>query len=470
MMGGARYASGALTSAYEAVSRIARLRGCATAIAAALVVFSVQISPALGASTGDPAEEFLWGIAKNGNTEALFKIYLQDYPNGLHSAEAEARIKELSAPSAQPAQEQSLAQPPPIPAPAPPPKAPPQLSPAPPPTPEQQAKRIQATFYAKAKAVLREAPAGDGKIRRHLRLREVLKVDLQSENGQWYHVGGAHGGWVDAGHTMDAKTAEAEAWTQADHTSGVEGLQAYLKEFSKGAHAKEAQEKLDAVEAEQAPPGTSQDHQAEGQGATPEEREALNDLTKSWRDEPAPEDPRQITPPGDNAGGMPPHPDAPIPSPEPNGTSQEASREPDQRSQLPTPTLPSGNAMEQYDAALGMLIHGQFKDGEERLESIIRQFPSDPIIANVRYSLGDSYFNQQDYEHALIQLQLALNLKPSSPTAPLAHLQIAVSKGYRGEQQEACAELQSLSSKYRGAVLDWEQRISEWQRNLQCGR
>jgi TolA-binding protein len=471
MMGGARCVSGSLTSAHQAVSRIARLRGCATAIVAALVVFSFQISPALGASTGDQAEEFLWGITKNSNTEALFKIYLQQYPNGPHSAEAEERIKELSAPSAQAAQEQSLAQPPPMPAPAPPPKAPPQLSPAPPPTPEQQAKRIQATFYAKAKAVLREAPASDAKIRGRLYVREVLKVDLQSDDGQWYHVGGAHGGWVDAAHTMDAKMAEAEAWTQADHSSGVEGLKAYLKAFPKGAHANEAREKLDAAEAEaEAPPGASQDHQAEEPSVTPEEREALNDLTRKWREEPAPEAPRQITPPGDNGGGMPPHPDAPTPSPESNGTTQEAPREPDQRSQLPTPTLPYGSAMEQYDAALGMLIHGQFKDGEERLESIIRQFPSDPIIANVRYSLGDSYFNQQDYEHALIQLQLALSLKPSSPTAPLAHLQIAVSKGYRGEQKEACAELQSLGSKYRGAVLDWEQRISEWQRNLQCGR
>jgi TolA-binding protein len=438
MVGGARDDSGSSPSANDAVSRVAGLRGCATAIFAALVVFSLQISPVVGASTGDPNEQFLWDTVKDSKTDALFKIYLQQYPHGAHSAEAEERIKELGAPP--PPQEQSLAQPPP--APAPPPKAPPQLSPAPPQTPEQQAKTLHATFYAKANAVLREAPASDGKIRRHLHTREVLKVDLQSEDGRWYHVSGAHIGWVDAAHTMDAKTAEAEAWTQASHSSGVEGLQAYLKEFPKGAHAKEAREKLPAVEAAEAPSDASQDHQDEGQGPTAEET------------------PRQITPPGDDDGGTPPHLDAPTRSPEPNGTSN----------QPPIPTLPHGTAMEQYDAALGMITHGQFKAGEEGLELIIKQFPSDPILPNVRYRLGDVYFNQQDYEHALIELQLAYNLKPSSPDAPLALLQIAVSKGHRGERDQACSELQTLGGKYRGQVEFLEQRISEYQRALGCGR
>jgi TolA-binding protein len=463
MVGGARYDSGSSPSAHDAVSRGASLRGCATAIFVALVVFSFQISPVVGASTGDPNDQFLWDTVKDSKTDALFKIYLQQYPHGAHSTEAEERIKELSAPPPQP--------PPPMPAPPPAPNAPAQLSPtpAPPPTPP---KTIHATFYAKAKAVLREAPASDAKTRGHLYVREVLKVDLQSEDGQWYHVGGAHSGWVDAAHTMDAKTAEAEAWTQADHSSGVEGLKAYLKAFPKGAHANEAREKLDAAEAA-AEPGASQDHQAEEQGATPEEREALNDLTRKWREEPAPEAPRQITPPADSGGGTPPRPDASAPSSgmESDGNSQqEARREPDQGNPAPIPTLPHGSAMEQYDSALGMLIHGQFKDGEERLESIIKQFPSDPIIANVRYSLGDTYFNQQDYDHALIELQLALGLKPSSPNAPLAHLQIAVSKGYRGETQEACSELQSVGSQYHGEVIGLEQRISEWQRVFKCDR
>jgi len=473
MVGGARYDSGSSPSAHAAVPRVAGLRGCATAIFAVLVVLSFQISPVAGASTGDPNDQFLWDTVKDSKTDALFKIYLQQYPHGAHSAEAEERIKELSAPPSQPPQEQSLAQPPPMPAPAPAPKAPPQLSPAPPPTPEQQAKTIRATFYAKANAVLREAPVRDGKIRRHLHTREVLKVDLQSADGQWYHVGGTHGGWIDVAHTMDAKAAEAEAWTQASHSSGVEGLQAYLKEFPKGAHAKEAQEKLPSVEAEEAPSDASQDRQDKGQGATAEEREALNDLTKKWRDEPAPEAPRQITPPGDNGGGTAPRPDALARSPgmEPNGNSQqEARREPDQRSQAPIPTLPHGTAMEQYDAALGMLTRGQTKPGEEALESIIKQFPSDPILPNVRYRLGDVYFNQQDYEHALIELQSAYALKPSSPDAPLALFQIAVSKGYRGERPEACSELQAVGSKYRGTVEFMDERIREWQRIFQCGR
>jgi TolA-binding protein len=101
---------------------------------------------------------------------------------------------------------------------------------------------------------------------------------------------------------------------------------------------------------------------------------------------------------------------------------------------------------------------------------IIKQFPSDPILPNVRYRLGDVYFNQQDYEHALIELQLAYNLKPSSPDAPLALLQIAVSKGHRGERDQACSELQTLGGKYRGQVEFLEQRISEYQRALGCGR
>jgi TolA-binding protein len=465
-VGGARDDSGSSPSVHEAARRGVRVRGHARAILVALAIIGLHGISALSAPA-DTAEEYFWDAVKDSTTAAPFKVYLQQYPNSVHSAEAEERIKELSAPPAQPPQEQSLAQPPPLPAPPPAPKAPPQLNPAPPPTPEQQAKKIHATFYAKPNAVLRDAPASDAKIRKRLYPREVLKVDLQSEDGRWYHVGGAHSGWVDAASTVDAKTAEGEAWTQANRSSRDEDLKAYLKAFPNGAHAKEAKERLAESEA---PSDDSQNHQADG--ATTEEREALDSVTKMLRDDnsPAPQAPHQFTADPDSAGGAPPHADAPAAPAE--GTSQEARLEPGQGSQAssPAPPLPHGSAREQYDAALGMITRGQFKAGEEGLESIIKQFPSDPIIANVRYSLGDVYFNQQDYAHALTELQSAYGLKPSSPNAPLALLQIAVSKGYRGETQNACSELQSVGSKYHGEVQFLEERISEWQRIFKCGR
>jgi TolA-binding protein len=473
MVGGASYDPDSSPSVHEAVRRSAHARGYARALLAALAIVSLYGTSALSASA-DTAEEYFWDAVKDSKTAAPFKVYLQQYPNSAHSADAEERIKEFSAPPAQPPQEQSLALPPPMPAPPPAPKAPPQVSPAPQPTPEQQAKAIHATFYAKPKAVLRDAPASDAKIRRRLYVREILKVDLESEDGQWYHVGGARGGWVDVASTVDAKTAEAEAWTQAAHSSRVEDLKAYLKEFPKGGHVKEAKEKLAAAEADAEAPSDAQDHQAEGQGATPEEREALVSVTKMLRDEnnPAPQAPHEFTANPDSAGGTPPRADAPAaPADVPaEGSSQEARLEPGQGSQAAIPTLPHGNAMEQYNAALGMLAGGQFKAGEEGLKSIITEFPSDPIIASVRYRLGDVYFNQQDYEHALKELQLAYNLKPSSPDAPLALYEMAVSKGYRGETQEACSQLQAVSGKYRGTVEFMDERIREWQRTFKCAR
>jgi len=461
-VGGARYDSGSSPSVHETARRGVRVRRYATAILGALALVGLHGASAVSAPA-DTAEEYFWDAVKDSTTAAPFKVYLKQYPNSAHSAEAEQRIKELSAPPAQPPQEQSLVQPPPLPAPSPAPQAPPPLNPAPPPTPEQLAKKLHATFYAKPNAVLRDAPGSDAKIRKHLYPRQVLKVDLQSEDGQWYHIAGTHGGWVDAASTVDAKTAEAEAWSQADRSSGVEDLKAYLKAFPSGAHAKEAKQRLAALEA---PSDDSQAHQAEG--ATPEEREALDSVTKMLRDDNSPA-------PQDSAGGTPPQADVPAASPGMPGegsSQQEAHLEPGQESEAPTPTppLPHGNAKEQYDAALGMITHGQFKAGEEGLESIIKQFPSDPIIANVRYSLGDVYFNQQDYEHALSELQLAYRLKPSSPGAPLALLQIAVSKGYRGDTQNACSELQSVGSRYHGEVQFLEERISEWQGIFKCSR
>ena len=472
-MGGARYDSGSSPSVHEAARRSVRAPGYARAILVALAITGLQGISALSAPA-DTAEEYFWDAVKDSTTAAPFKVYLQQYPNSAHSAEAEERIKELSSPPVQPPQEQSLAQPPPMPAPTPAPKAPPQVSPPPQSTPQQQAKTIHATFYAKPKAVLRDAPASDAKMRRRLYVREVLKVDLESEDGQWYHVGGARGGWVDVASTVDAKTAEAEAWTQAAHSSRVEDLKAYLKEFPKGGHVKEANEKLAAAQSDAGAPSDAQDQRAEAQGATPEEREALASVTKMLRDEngPAPQAPHESTADPDSAGGAPPRADAPAaPAGVPTeGSSREARLEPGQGNQAHLPTLPHGNAMQQYNAALGMLAGGQFKAGEQGLESIITEFPSDPIIASVRYRLGDVYFNQQDYEHALKELQLAYNLKPSSPDAPLALYEMAVSKGYRGETQEACSQLQAVSGKYRGTVEFMDERIREWQRIFKCAR
>lgn len=468
MVGGARYDSGSLPSVREAARRSIRVRGYLMATLAALAVASFCGSSALSAPTSaDNAEEWFWDTIKDSKTDALFKVYLQQYPNSAHSAEAQERIKELSAPPAQPPQEQ----PSPTPAPPPAPDAAPQLSPAPPATPEQQAKPIHAIFYAKPKAVLRAAPASDGKVRRHLYAREVLKVDLQSEDGQWYHVGGAHGGWVEVASTVDAKTAEGEAWREAARSSRDDDLRAYLKQFPRGGHAKEAKERL-AAKADAAAPA---DDSREGQGATPEERAALASVTKMLRDDngPAPQAPHQSTANPDSAVGTPPGAGASAAAPRglpAEGTSQEARLEPGPESQASTPAFPHGNALAQYNAALGMLAGGQIKAGEEGLESIIKEFPSDPIIANVRYRLGETYFNQQDYEHALTQLQLAHDLDPKSAEAPLELYEIAVSKGYRGETQEACSQLQSVGGAYDGKVEYLEERISEVQKIFKCAR
>lgn len=130
--------------------------------------------------------------------------------------------------------------------------------------------------------------------------------------------------------------------------------------------------------------------------------------------------------------------------------------------------LPHGSIMERYNAALGMLADGRLREGEAALKSLIADFPSDPMVANARYRLGDLYFGEHDYARAVDELQSAYEQDRSSPSAPRALLEVAASSAYLGDRAAACSQLRSLEKSYRGIVEGLGQEISEARKEFKC--
>jgi len=131
---------------------------------------------------------------------------------------------------------------------------------------------------------------------------------------------------------------------------------------------------------------------------------------------------------------------------------------------------PRGDFNGRYNAAVGMMSDGQYKAAQDALEALIVDFPSEPLIANVRYHLGDLYFSQHDYARAIDELGLAHNLNPLSPNAPRALLEIAQSTGYRGAPSAACSQLKSLAKAYRGVVAGLDDQIRNARKDFKCAR
>lgn len=442
----------------EKLLHTSKWRPAAALFGAVLLLGLPCQTAAFGAGSSDgatSAEEFFWSVVKDSHTTAPFSIYLQQYPQGRHRAEAEARIHDLTT----------------APAPAPPPEATPAAtdaapaaSLAPAQAPAADGKPARGVFYARSAAQVRADPDSNARIVRSVDGREPLHVNYESADGKWYRFGGARGGWVEAASVIDAKTAEAEAWARASRSSRNEDLQRYLLQFPKGQHADDAR----ALLATRAPPPARQ-------AAAPQVSPALEAVISRLREEiqaPA----NDARPDARDASGStkPPAPgperDASLPPiPGDGAVQQEALLPPDQGPPPVTSVLPHGDFMERYNAALGAIAEGQSKLGEERLKALIADFPSDPMVPNVHYRLGDLYFDQHDYARAVDELRSAYSSSASGPSAPRALYEIAVSAGYGGDAKDACSQLESLERKYPGISEDLEDQVRLARAEFRCG-
>lgn len=121
-----------------------------------------------------------------------------------------------------------------------------------------------------------------------------------------------------------------------------------------------------------------------------------------------------------------------------------------------------------YNKAYTLLKTAKFDQAEQALDSFIKTYPDHALAENARYWLGETYYVRGDFERAALTFADGYRSYPSGAKAPDNLLKLARSLAELGDNDNACATLQTLSQKFPGARPAIEQSASATRSRLGC--
>ena len=139
--------------------------------------------------------------------------------------------------------------------------------------------------------------------------------------------------------------------------------------------------------------------------------------------------------------GAPRNPAGPTPPPTP--------RDPGAGAGATLTTLPpSATPRDEFDLGIGYMQRKDYALAEETMRNFAQRYPSDPLMADSQYWLGESFFQRQLYRDAA-ETFLAVTTKfDKSAKAPDALLRLGQSLAALKEKEAACAALGEVTRKY----------------------
>ena len=151
-------------------------------------------------------------------------------------------------------------------------------------------------------------------------------------------------------------------------------------------------------------------------------------------------------------------PPAPAPPPRnPSGTGAQVATLP-----------PTDSPKDAYDLAYGYVLRKDYALAEDGFRNFLRRFPSDRLVPEAQYWLGESMFQRQRYRDAA-EVFLAVSTKyETNARAPDALLRLGQSLAQMGEREAACASLAEVLRKYPRASVAVRQGVDREQKRARC--
>jgi tol-pal system protein YbgF len=105
---------------------------------------------------------------------------------------------------------------------------------------------------------------------------------------------------------------------------------------------------------------------------------------------------------------------------------------------------------------------------EETMRSFVKRYPSDPLIAEAQFWLGESFFQRQLYRDAAESFLGVTTKFDRSAKAPDALLRLGQSLAALKEKEAACAAFGEVGRKYPRASSGIKQAVDREQKRERC--
>ena len=151
----------------------------------------------------------------------------------------------------------------------------------------------------------------------------------------------------------------------------------------------------------------------------------------------------------------------------PRGSPPASQRSPGASAALTT-LPPSATPKDEFDLGIGYMQRKDYALAEETMRNFAQKYPSDPLIADSQYWLGESFFQRQLYRDAAESFLAVTTKFDKSAKAPDALLRLGQSLAALKEKEAACAALGEVTRKYPRASSGVKQAVDREQKRVKC--
>jgi tol-pal system protein YbgF len=129
---------------------------------------------------------------------------------------------------------------------------------------------------------------------------------------------------------------------------------------------------------------------------------------------------------------------------------------------------PSATSKDEFDLGIGYIQRRDYALAEETMRNFAQKYPSDPLIAESQYWLGESFFQRQLYRDAAEAFLGVTTKFDKSAKAPDALLRLGQSLAALKEREAACAAFGEVGRKYPRASAGVKAAVDREQKRVKC--
>jgi tol-pal system protein YbgF len=135
---------------------------------------------------------------------------------------------------------------------------------------------------------------------------------------------------------------------------------------------------------------------------------------------------------------------------------------------MPATLPPSQTPKDEFDLAYGYVLRRDYALAEEGFRNFMSRYPSDRLMGDATFWLGESLFQRQRYRDAAEAFLNVSTKFEGNAKAPDALLRLGQSLAALGEKEAACASLGEVLRKFPRASAGLKQAVEREQKRVRC--